>query len=99
MQAVYFASGLGQPACHEAPNALVVQSPSGAEVALRINDLDVTLGSTIVVSTTTIALDGQDVPVMVVALVQGSVTVLLNGEQSRWNSPVGTRRTRCPSTR
>ena len=87
MQAVYFASGMGQPACHEAPNALVVQSPAGAEVALRINDLDVTLGSTIVVSTTTIVLDGQDVPVMVVALVQGSVTVLFNGEQIALEQP------------
>ena len=92
MQAVYFASGMGQPACHEAPNALVVQSPAGAEVALRINALDLTLGSTIVVSTTTIMLDGQDVPVMVVALAQGSVTVLFNGqsiamEQPSWGAP------------
>ena len=87
MQAVYFAAGLGRPACHAAPSALVIQSPQGMEVALRINDLDVTIGSTIVVSTTTITLDGVDVPVMVVALVQGTATILLNGEQIALEQP------------
>jgi hypothetical protein len=92
MQAVYFASGMGRPACHDAPSALVVQAPSGTEVALRINDLDLTLGSTIVVATTTIPSPRGDVPVMVVALVQGHVNILLNGqlismEQPSWEEP------------
>jgi hypothetical protein len=92
MQAVYFAAGLGRPACHAAPSALVVQSPEGMEVALRINDLDITIGSTIVVSTTTIPSPRGDVPVMVVALIQGHVNILFNGqhialEQPSWEEP------------
>ncbi len=47
MQAFYFTGGLGTPTCHEAPNALTIQSHDGMLVDLTINGLDVRIGSTI----------------------------------------------------
>ena len=38
MQAFYFTTGLGAPACHTAPNGLVVQSPQEVATTLTIND-------------------------------------------------------------
>ncbi len=88
MQAFYFTSGLSAPACAEAPDALVIQSPTGVEVALRINDLEVTIGSTIIVSLTTIP-DGAggQIPVMVVTLLQGTANVLFNDQRIAFEQP------------
>ncbi len=88
MQAFYFTAGLSAPACTEAPDALFVQSPQGVEVALRINDLDVTIGSSIIVSLTTIP-DGAggQIPVMVVTLLQGSANVLFNDQRIAFEQP------------
>jgi hypothetical protein len=88
MQAFYFTAGLSAPACAEAPDALFVQSPQGVEVALRINDLDMTIGSSIIVSLTTIP-DGAggEIPVMVVTLLQGTANVLFNDQRIAFEQP------------
>jgi len=76
MQAFYFTAGIGNPQCREAPEAMVVQSPDGYTVRLTINNLDITLGSTIVViqSETT---NGR--PVLGLLLVDGTLTVQAGG--------------------
>jgi hypothetical protein len=80
MQAVYFSAGLGSVACQETPNALVMQSPGGVEVTLRINDLDLTIGSTVVAVPTTMEIDGVAQQVMVISLLEGSLRTEIGGE-------------------
>ena len=82
MQAFYFTSGVGSSGCNEAPNALVIRNPQGAEVMLRINELDVIIGSTIVLTTSQI----EEQAVMIISLVEGHVaakspTILVNLKQ------------------
>lgn len=52
MQAFYFETGVGQPACNEAPNVITVQSPDNIEVVLNVNGVDVSIGSTISMQST-----------------------------------------------
>lgn len=73
MQRFYFSTGLGEPACHEAADALVVQSPQGVSVGFTINGLDVILGST--VAFTTIQTAGGDTA-LVGALLEGHLAAL-----------------------
>lgn len=48
MQAFYFTTGIGEPACAEAPpSSLVIQSPQGYVVKLNVNGVDVSVGSTV----------------------------------------------------
>jgi hypothetical protein len=48
MQAFTFETGLGGPACAEAPaDSLVIRSPEGEVVTLRANGVDITLGSAV----------------------------------------------------
>lgn len=72
MQSFYFTAGLGAPACHEAPDALLVQSPGGTAVTLRINDLQVTIGSTVVFTLAAVDATGQTA--LVSALLTGSLS-------------------------
>ncbi len=86
MQAFYFTTGMGDPVCREAPDALVVQSPDGLPVALNVNGLDIRLGSTIILTTAqgNIAADiadSQDT-VLVVSLIEGRLYVSLPGGPS-----------------
>lgn len=49
MQAFYFTTGVGTPACKESPpSALVVQGPQKVNVNITANGADITIGSTIV---------------------------------------------------
>ena len=52
MQAFYFRSGIGQTTCAEAPDSgVIVQTPKGAGlVNFRVNGVDITLGSTALLS-------------------------------------------------
>ncbi len=79
MQAFYFTTSLAGPSCDEAPDALVVQSPEGLEVAFNINGMDVTLGSTVIFTTTTLP-DREGTPVLVIVLVEGHVRIVHNGQ-------------------
>lgn len=48
MQAFYFTTGFGQPACNEAPpSTLVIQGPNNVKVDITANGADIRLGSTI----------------------------------------------------
>ncbi len=47
MQSFYFSTGIGNPQCNEAPNAITVRSRRDMEVDLTVNGVDVTIGSTI----------------------------------------------------
>lgn len=51
MQAFYFTTGAGNPACKTAPDALVIQSPERLSVNLTVNGATVKIGSTIVLTT------------------------------------------------
>ena len=52
MQAFYFTTGIGRPSCNGAPDALVIQSPEGMIVNLEINGAEVSIGSTVVFTST-----------------------------------------------
>jgi hypothetical protein len=79
MQSFYFTTGLAGPLCNEAPDALVVQTPDGIEVAFNINNLDVRIGST-VAFTTVEAGDGSGRRVMIGVLFEGRMEIMLNGQ-------------------
>ncbi|MEM6526970.1 MAG: SH3 domain-containing protein [Chloroflexota bacterium] len=51
MQAFYFTTGLGNPRCNEAPDAVLIQSPQRTRVTMTINAAEITLGSTIYMET------------------------------------------------
>lgn len=76
MQAFYFTTGLGAPDCQEAPNALVVQNPTLADITLNINELDVTIGSTVVFTMTTLSHEQR---ALVMVLVEGHLQTTVNG--------------------
>ncbi|NWF71120.1 MAG: hypothetical protein HXY40_18710 [Chloroflexi bacterium] len=73
MQAFYFASGLGDAPCAEAPDSgILVQTPQGARtVNLRANGVDIALGSTAFLQA------GQGF--MFVTLLEGRATVSAGG--------------------
>ncbi|MBC8100103.1 MAG: hypothetical protein H7Y11_11720, partial [Armatimonadetes bacterium] len=47
MQAFYFTTGIGDVACADAPDMLLVQGPKGVRVNLNVNGADIEIGSTI----------------------------------------------------
>lgn len=47
MQAFVFRTGIGQPICAEAPNSVVVQGPANTQVVMNVNGADLTIGSTV----------------------------------------------------
>lgn len=87
MQAFYFTTGFGAPQCHDAPDALVVHNTELADVTLRINDLDVTIGSTVVF--TTVPLSGGDTA-LVGTLLEGHLQTRLGGMPVRLAEAGGT---------
>ncbi len=52
LQAFYFASGVGEVQCQNAPNSLVIQNPQGTQVNLTVNGVEIRLGSTVVLGIT-----------------------------------------------
>lgn len=47
MQAFVFRTGIGAPVCAEAPNSVVVQGPSNTQVVVNVNGANLTIGSTV----------------------------------------------------
>jgi predicted outer membrane repeat protein len=47
MQAFVFRTGIGAPACAEAPNSVIVQGPNNTQVVMNVNGADLTVGSTV----------------------------------------------------
>ncbi len=73
MKAFYFTSGLGSPACTEAPqDGIVVKSPNHTEVTFNANGVQVTIASTVV-------LRAQPDQQMQVELVEGHARVTADG--------------------
>lgn len=77
MQAFYFTTGFGAPSCEEAPSALVIQNPTMADITLNINDLNVTIGSTVVFLLTELPDTAETA--LILALVEGELTTTING--------------------
>ncbi len=86
MRAFTFSGGLSQPACAEAPNSLVIHSPAGEEVSLVVNDMALTLGSTVVLSSA----ETQTAPVLVLTLLQGHAQATVGGEIIELDAPPDT---------
>jgi hypothetical protein len=60
MQAFYFRTGIGQSACQQAPDLLLVQGPEHFSVDIRANGADIRIGSTAVFKGSDVfALSGQ----------------------------------------
>ena len=76
MQAFYFQSGVGDIRCNEAPNTLIIQNPAGVPVQMRVNDLNVTIGSTVVFSNH--EYEGQRV--LLLTLLEGTLETDVNGQ-------------------
>ncbi len=74
MQAFYFRSGIGDSACAEAPDSgLLVQTPEGVEqVSLRVNGVDVQLGSTAY-------FQAEPSAEMIISTIEGSASVQSEG--------------------
>jgi|GEM_PF-6837611 len=83
MQAFYFTAGLDEPGCAAAPNTLVIQNPTGTEVTLTINGLDIRLGSTVVATQTHMPeladLPQSRNPVLILGLLDGHLSTNVNG--------------------
>lgn len=47
MQAFVFRTGIGAPACAEAPNSVIVQGPGNTQVIVNVNGANLTIGSTV----------------------------------------------------
>jgi hypothetical protein len=77
MQAFYFTTGRGIPTCTEAPDALVVQTNQAAEVTLRINDLDVSIGSTVVFML--VDMPNMEGGALIMSLLEGDLRTTING--------------------
>jgi hypothetical protein len=73
MQAFRITTGIGQPACAEAPrDGILVQSPGGAKVNFRVNGIDIQMGSTVLLD---VRLDEK----VWVSTLEGEATVTSNG--------------------
>ncbi|MBN1287117.1 MAG: hypothetical protein JXB47_17080 [Anaerolineae bacterium] len=90
MQAFYFTMGLGVPECQEAPNAMVVQTPRGVEVAFNVNGLDITTGSSVaLVMAEMPSRTGEGTErVLVATLLEGELTAEFEQPQSA-RGPLG----------
>jgi hypothetical protein len=69
MEAFYFSSGVGDSACNEAPNGMLIQTPEDVgTIELIINDVGVELGSTAYIS-------AEPEGLLTFALLEGSSTL------------------------
>jgi len=74
MQAFYLTTQPGALACQEAPpSQLVIQSPKGYKVSLNANGMDITIGSTIVLS-------AEPQEQMTIATLEGEAVATFDGE-------------------
>ncbi len=90
MQAFTLTTGVGQPGCEEAPNALMVQGPETTEITLNVNGADITVGSTVVFEAT----DEDELEVAVIdgAARLGDNQIVLGGFRARIGLDPRTRR-------
>jgi hypothetical protein len=81
MQAFYFSSGTADALCEEAPDSgLLIQTPQGTtEVTLNVNGVDISLGSTILLSADAPE-DDADLGELAISLLEGEATVSVEDE-------------------
>lgn len=82
MQAFYFSSGVGEPACQEAPqDGILIQTPEGvAEIALNINGVNVQLGSTAYIQAAAPDEDAEETEgTLAINLLEGGALVEFDG--------------------
>jgi hypothetical protein len=74
MQSFYFRSGIGDSACAEAPDSgILIQTPDGVEqVNLRVNGVDVQLGSTAY-------FQAEPADEMIISTIEGSASITAQG--------------------
>lgn len=73
MQAIRITTGIGEPACADAPrDGILVQTPRGATVNFRVNGIDVEMGSTVLLD---VRLDEK----VWVSTLEGEAKVTSNG--------------------
>ena len=70
MQAIYFSTGIGQPECKAAPDALFIRSPDSHVIDLQINNINIVLGSSVLFTSTQLA---SGVDVLVGTLLEGAM--------------------------
>ncbi len=76
MQAFYLTTGVGEPACAEAPrDGLLVQSPEGVTVHFRVNGVEIALSSTVFMR-------AEDENHLVIGVLDGHVDVISAGERT-----------------
>lgn len=86
MQAFYLSTGIGAPACNELPdNGLLVQTPKGVgEINLLVNEVEISMGSTVFLSAPRDDDDDDDeninVNSMKVKTIEGAAIVNINGD-------------------
>ncbi len=73
MQVFYFSAGLSEPACHQAPNALIIHNATPVEAVLTINGLEFTLASTVIFTLSGVP-DQPGATALVAMLVEGTFT-------------------------
>ncbi len=80
-QAFRFTSGVGEPACTEAPrDGLLVQSPEGVTVNFMVNGIEVALGSTVLIQGDESATNLTNIEGNVSVTVDGVMTTLEVGQ-------------------
>jgi|GEM_PF-1379291 len=84
MQAFYLSTGIGQPSCNEAPeNGLLVQTPKGVgEINLLVNEVEISMGSTVFLTATRDEDDDEDginVNSMEIKTIEGTAITRING--------------------
>lgn len=95
MQAFYLTTGLGQSACMEAPDVLLIQGPENYEITLSVNGAILEMGSTVLFRT--IEKEGQ--PHLEITVLDGSVTLAPDiNNPHPVIIPEGTRSTACLDT-
>ena len=84
MQAFYLSTGIGEPACNEMPeNGLLIQTPKGlGEINLLVNEVEISMGSTVFLSAPRNESVGNNVPInvdsMQVKTIEGAAIARIN---------------------
>lgn len=95
MQAFYLTTGLGQAACKEAPDVLLIQGPQNYEITLSVNGAILEMGSTVLFRT----IENNEQAALEITVLDGRVTLAPDAHNPRpVIIPAGTRSTACLDT-
>ncbi len=95
MQAFYLTTGLGQAACKEAPDVLLIQGPQDYEITLSVNGAILEMGSTVLFRT----VEDKGQSALEITVLDGRVTLAPDANNPRpVIIPEGTRSIACLDT-